>query len=179
MGLALLALACGRSRSPDQVMPPDGAGGTAGAGEDAASGQAGGSGAGSSGSQGAAAGQAAQGPAEVVYQRRPQERPFPVEVDDTFLYWGEGGEQWRMLKAPKSGDGPVEDVGPWLGTEASKQIIVVDSTHVYWVDKDVIRKLEKASGAARPTSTLRRSTIVTTSDWWTGSPSPMPPATKG
>lgn len=124
-----LAFACRQNRTPAESVPGD------------AATTAGGDG-GMSTAGGTTSDAAVPGGPEVVYERGPQ-RPLPLEADETHLYWGESGDPWRILRAPKSGAGPVEEVGPWAGVEVVKQVIVVDATHVYWLDKDVIRKVDK------------------------------------
>lgn len=131
--LLALALACSRNRSPSGLDPADASPGDAGG--------AGAPGAPISGEAGNATG------AEVVYQISPH-RPLPLEADETHLYWGEAGEPSRIVRAPKTGGGTIQEVGVWGGTEITKQLLVVDATHVFWLDGDVIRKVAKVSGEA-------------------------------
>ena len=129
--VALTALlGCGRERGADNA---------AVGGNGAASGVGGGaSGAGES------SGGAATGP-QLLYDLGTA-RAVALEADEQYLYWAEAGP-FRITRAPKSGAGPSEELGPWAGGELTKSMFAVDQTAVYWLDDSVVRKRNKADGA--------------------------------
>jgi hypothetical protein len=88
----------------------------------------------------------AAGSLAVLYERAPA-RPGALELDATHLYWTESSaDGLNVMKAPRSGAGPVERIGGWDGGSASLQLLALDGSHVYWVDGAALRKLGKRDG---------------------------------